>query len=304
MAVGPVKISIALFNRRLTGLTTKRWMRAHNIFLALLVSYVIAAVFICVFDCVPFENFSMAQIGKAAEPQRCLDLNTMNLALASIHIATDFSLLCVPIIVLYKMQMSVTKKLRLGFLFSIGSVACIGSVMRMVVEFQADPDITWASQKMFSWITVDLFFAVTAASLPVLNAAVPKGWRSPNSIKPLGNLSLLEKGTHPRSQTAEGQDLEWGRKITFGRDGTIPDVEKDSFHKKIDKRWDDAYAKCIKQPEPVWAVRQPVLDREDINIEGRGSSESEGRASSNGLEYYESNSMHDAGPSDTSNSNT
>lgn len=32
------------------------------------------------------------------------------------------------------------------------------------------------------WTTVDIFFGITAASLPVLNAAIPKRWRTPDSI--------------------------------------------------------------------------------------------------------------------------
>ena len=278
-------------------------MIAHNVFLAFLVSFLIAAVLSCIFDCTPFANFSVVQAGKLAHPQKCDNLDKLNISLAAIHIATDFTLLSVPLIVLYKMQMSTTKKLRLGFLFSVGSFSCIGSVMRNVVESQADPDITWASRNIYQWVTVDIFFAIIAASLPVLNAAVPKGWRKPNSINPLRNLSLLEKShhsNHPRSETGEGRiEMEAG-KISFGRDGTVMDVEKGLFHKKMQKRWDDAYAtRSVKQPQPVWALRRPALtEEEEISSEGRGRSES---GSSEGSAFT-SNGMRDEGPSDTSNS--
>ena len=142
----------------------------------------------------------------------------------------------------------------------------------MVVEFQADPDITYASQDMYQWIAVDVFFAIAAASLPVLNAAVPKGWRSPNSIKPLRHLSLLEKGSKPRSQNGDGRmDLETG--VHFGRDGTVLEVQRDEYHKRVEKRWDEAYEKSIRYPQPVW--------HGPCSVDG-GSEDAEGRSSSEG----------------------
>lgn len=169
-------------------------------------------------------------------------------------------------------------------------------------ESQADPDITWASRNIYHWITVDIFFAITAASLPVLNVAISKGWRKPNSTKLLRNLSLLEKShdsNHPRSETGEERiDMEVG-KISFGRDGTVMDVEKGPFHKKMEKRWDNAYAKRnVKQLQPVWALCRPALTEEKISSEGRGRSES---GSSERSEYM-SNSMREEGLSDTGNS--
>jgi len=72
--------------------------------------------------------------------------------------------------------MSTGKKLRVGFLFSIGSISCIGSVMRQVTQYHQPLDVTW-SMGVINWTTIDIFFAITAASLPVLNALVPKRWR-------------------------------------------------------------------------------------------------------------------------------
>ena len=145
--------------------------------------------------------------------------------------------------------------------------------MRQVIQNQADPDITWASRRIFAWTVVDLFFAVTAASLPVLNAAIPKGWRSPHSLKELRNISLLQLGSRQRS-------LEF---TEFCRDGTVMDIEKDSFHRRTEQRWDDAFTRGINPKAPVY-VHRP---------------ESSGESSSQGKSSWEGNtpsnaSRHDA----------
>lgn len=85
-------------------------MIAQNIFLAFLVSFLIEAVLSCIFDCTPFADFSVVQAGKLAQPQKCDNLEKLIISLAAIHIATDFTLLSVALIVLCKMQMSKTKK--------------------------------------------------------------------------------------------------------------------------------------------------------------------------------------------------
>ncbi len=59
VSVGLVKVSITLFNRRLTGLTSKRWMIAHNVFLCLLVCYLLIVVFTNVFFCTQPEFISL-----------------------------------------------------------------------------------------------------------------------------------------------------------------------------------------------------------------------------------------------------
>ena len=243
--VGLISISITLFNRRLTGLTSKRWMIAHNIFLTILAIYIVVSILVILFGCLPPAHVSLISIGKLAKTPKCMNINTLGTSLSAFHVAFDFALLTVPLIVLYNMNMSNVKKLRLAFLFSVGSVSCIGAVMRQVIQKQNAADLTWAFQTIYAWTTVDLVFAICAASLPVLNAAIPRSWRSPNSEKKLRNLSLLEQG----SQQSKGSS-------NYRRDGTVLDVDKDSFHKKTEQRWDDAFEKGLTRPDMVHHFRQ------------------------------------------------
>lgn len=143
VSVGLVKVSIVLFNRRLTGLTSRRWMFAHNVLLCLIVCYILVVIFTNFFFCRPARvHFSMVAYGSNPTPPVCLNGKILPVFLSVMHILFDFALLSVPLVVLWKIQMDTSKKIKLCFLFSIGSVSCIGSVMRQVIQTHFRPDFT------------------------------------------------------------------------------------------------------------------------------------------------------------------
>ena len=86
-----------------------------------------------------------------------------------------------------------------------------------------------------------------AASLPVLNAAIPTRWRSPDSSVPrLKSLSILKGSNQRGSVKLSGQEM------VSRSDGTVeehPEViepeyglfEKDSFIRKTERRWEEAF---------------------------------------------------------------
>ena len=249
MAVGLIKISIVFFNRRLTGLTSQSWMTAHYVFLALVVSFMTTALFSELFQCTGPVNlkFSALAKGRHPTPNKCLNGNKLGYGLAIIHSTFDFALLTVPLIVLHQMKMSTGTKIRLAFLFSIGSVSCIGSVMRQVVQAQiySDFDFTWAFSREHTWIIVDIFFGMVAASLPVLNALLPKSWRSSCQHTPaLDRISDLKSHPNNSIRLDSNDSLQ-------APDGTLKEVGgEEPFQTETEKRWDEAGTE-VRRPEPL-----------------------------------------------------
>lgn len=145
VTVGIIKMSITVFNMRLTGLSSRKWMIAHWTFFALLVAYTLAAFFMNVFQCSPPRaNFDSVAAGKLSTAPKCMTESDLGTSLSSIHVAMDFCLLTVPIIVLWRVQMDWRKKLRLYIIFSFGAMSCIGSVLRQLAQarLQKDPFCT------------------------------------------------------------------------------------------------------------------------------------------------------------------
>ena len=143
IAVGLIKISIALFNRRLTGLTSRKWMIFHNVMLGLIVSFIISAIFVELFKCRPFlKSWDLLAYGEMDQPLKCISVVQYGLALNIIHCLLDFALLSVPVIVFCKLKMNMSKRIRLIALFSIGCVSVIGSVNRQIIMVENALDVT------------------------------------------------------------------------------------------------------------------------------------------------------------------
>ncbi len=135
-------MSIVMFNRRLTGLTSTRWMIAHWTFFTLLVIYTLCAIFMIVFQCnFQAASFDLIAAGKLNSPKKCLSENQIGISLSTIHVVMDFCLLSVPIIVLWKVQMPWPTKFRFFAVFGVGAMSCIGSVLRQIEQANLKTDI-------------------------------------------------------------------------------------------------------------------------------------------------------------------
>lgn len=143
-----MKISITLANRRITGLTSKKWQYAHWTYLAILTCLMLICVFLNIFSCSPVVVFfSLKYIGKMKNPQtiKCLNGNAISLFPRIAHIVTDWLLLPVPIIIIWRLQMPLARKLRLMFVFCIGLISSIASIMRNILSERVTTDLTCKS---------------------------------------------------------------------------------------------------------------------------------------------------------------
>lgn len=144
-SIGIVKLSITAFNMRLTGLTSRPWMYAHWTFFVLLICYTIVAFGLTVFPCTPIPaNFNVVTAGKLLQLPQCMPVRRIGTILRAINITMDYCLLAVPIIVLWTVQMDFSRKLSLVALFSVGALACIGSVLTLVAKDRLKTDVPCA----------------------------------------------------------------------------------------------------------------------------------------------------------------
>lgn len=140
---------------RLTGLSSRKWMIAHWTFMGVLIAYALTALFINVFQCdPPSANFDSVAAGKLPTQAKCISDDYLGTTLSVAHAVTDFCLLAVPIIVLWKVQIHRTTKIRLYLIFSIGAFSCVSSVLRQVSQGRIRDDpfclLPFRSPAMFS----------------------------------------------------------------------------------------------------------------------------------------------------------
>lgn len=126
------------------------------------------------FQCVPARHsFDYIAIGRSNGEPQCIGTANMNTILRVINIVLDFCLLSVPIIVVWSLQMSLRKKLRVAAVFSFGGVACIGSLMALLSKFRLKSDALWNYTELLAWTLVELVFGMITASLPALAVLLP-----------------------------------------------------------------------------------------------------------------------------------
>lgn len=171
-------MSIALFNIRLTTLTTRFWKNVNWAFFVICTAYTLVALFLNVFKCSPqYASFDLLRIADSGKVPECIPVNSMN-SILRLNLALDFTALAIPVIVIWKVQLSWKKKARIFGLLSIGLVACIASVMTLVSQYTLQKDPLWNYTTLLAWIMVELVISLFAACAPTLAYFLPRSMRT------------------------------------------------------------------------------------------------------------------------------
>ena len=117
-------------------MTSKNWQIAHWVYLALLGCLMPICVLLNIFPCSPIPTyFTLQSIARVPDPKtiRCLNQDAISLATRYSHIVTDWLLLPVPLIIIYRLQMPVGRKIRLMLVFCLGFISSAASIVRNVL---------------------------------------------------------------------------------------------------------------------------------------------------------------------------
>ena len=136
-------------------------------------AYTFAALFLNVLKCSPqYASFDLLRIAESGKVPKCLSVNSMN-SILRLNLALDFTALAIPVIVLWKVQLSWKKKARIFGLLSIGLVACVASVMTLVSQYTLEKDPLWNYTTLLAWIMVELVVSLIASCAPTLAYLLP-----------------------------------------------------------------------------------------------------------------------------------
>uniref|UniRef100_A0A0D2YHU5 CFEM domain-containing protein n=1 Tax=Fusarium oxysporum (strain Fo5176) TaxID=660025 RepID=A0A0D2YHU5_FUSOF len=118
-----------------------------------------------IFQCRPIASIWDRNL----EP-KCINLPALGYAGAITSIVEDIVILILPIPELLKLQLNRGKKIALLLMFSIGSFACVTSMIRLkyIVDFGNTLDAAWDNVYVVIWSIIELSCALICASLPAL----------------------------------------------------------------------------------------------------------------------------------------
>ncbi|KAF3309432.1 hypothetical protein TWF173_010898 [Orbilia oligospora] len=204
------KLSIILFIRRLSF--DKMW-HICNGFFAFHVLFGVASSLALAFQCKPIA----AAYDLLTKLEHQCNALTMYYAITSIGVASDIALLFLPAPIVFKLQLPLWKKIAVLFLFSLGGLACIFAILRMIHLFDGvrGIDLTWDIVPVALYGQLEVTLAIIATSLPALKV-LWKGWlpRLSNSIN-----SRVKRSNH--SEHSGGSGEAHNRYGSLAKTGTI-----------------------------------------------------------------------------------
>ncbi|KAI9674924.1 MAG: hypothetical protein M1822_008986 [Bathelium mastoideum] len=164
---------------------------------SLVMSWLVGCMFAAIFSCTPVDGF-----WKLAERQHCINNIAFYIGQAVGNIIIDLCLLALPIMMISRLQISLSQKIAVMGIFLLGAFVTLTSALRLwqliLTQEQDQPgefDPTWTLVGAAVWSTVECNLSIVCACLP--------------SMRPL--LRLVLHGTL--------RNTEYGASYASGRSG-------------------------------------------------------------------------------------
>ncbi|KUJ18509.1 uncharacterized protein LY89DRAFT_498174 [Mollisia scopiformis] len=163
------KISILLLYLRI--FPDKTFQLITKIAIGIMVVHILAFVFVVIFQCVPIKS-----IWDTSIQGRCLNLNLIAYSGGIVSIVEDLIVILLPIRQLTELSFTTKKKIALAFMLSLGSFACITSMVRLkyIVQFNTSIDQTWDDVDSTIWSIIEVYTAVICSCLISLRPLIVK----------------------------------------------------------------------------------------------------------------------------------
>lgn len=158
--------------------------------------------------------------GQLEEPATCFDIYYNMRALSVTHLIQGVVLLSSPIIMLWKIHMSLSKKIRLFSFWVVGALAVLGALLDYLLQ-NISSDNTWSYTSVIIWVAIDVCSGMLTASLPVLDALIAAAWRSTRrkistGRHSRGDLCAKSQSNHPDARSWQDQNSPMGAESVIG----------------------------------------------------------------------------------------
>ncbi|EWY79988.1 hypothetical protein FOCG_17769 [Fusarium oxysporum f. sp. radicis-lycopersici 26381] len=162
-----IKISILLFYNRIFATTELLFSLSMKFGYFLSISYPIVVWVTMGNACKPFENFWTQFTGTKGT---CIDINTFFLALGIVNMINDFYILLIPVPHIFRLQMSLRKRIGVTGILMLGGFVCAASAVRIhfLTELTKTKDATRAMGPVFIWSDLEPCITIVSACLPHL----------------------------------------------------------------------------------------------------------------------------------------
>ncbi|KAG8163163.1 hypothetical protein KVR01_007641 [Diaporthe batatas] len=191
-----VKLSILLLLRRI--FTSRSFQIIAYTLTGIFVVWWITVLFFQIFSCYPVHSFWDFEVR-----QSCIDTTKFYNGVAISNILMDFILLALPLPMIWKLQMTLRKKLQVSFIFILGGFTLICSILR--TESLRKLDVNNQTETIVAvgiWTIIECGIGVICSCLPptarlfrVLSEKMRSTVRSQKQHDDINLLNVGESGT-------------------------------------------------------------------------------------------------------------
>lgn len=143
-------------------------------------------------------------------PGKCLDRETMWIAQAAINIATDLIIVMLPMPLLYNLQITKARRITLMAIFSVGLVALVSSILRLVnvVIWTRSDDQAESGGRIILFTNIEVNGGIMCASFPAIKALCTTAMaKAKNRIASSSFADTLRGSGNSRSKSAKASRL-------------------------------------------------------------------------------------------------
>ncbi|KAH8602063.1 hypothetical protein B0O99DRAFT_680211 [Bisporella sp. PMI_857] len=161
VSIALTKISILLMYCRV--FPVKSMKKGAAILGCLTIAWAIATLVPSIFQCTPIKKAWLPTLPYG----NCINLKAWFIGSAAPNILTDIAILMLPIPQIWKLHMSVSKKISITIVFLLGSFVVAASIYRLFALLTFDPsDFTYSTSAASAWSVVEVAAGLVSACLP------------------------------------------------------------------------------------------------------------------------------------------
>lgn len=200
-AVTCTKVSILLFYRRIFGIKYSLYLC-----LFLTIGYWITVIVTINVGCRPLDYFWRRYTDLTAVGT-CIDIPKFFFGNGIAAMLIDVIILCVPVPIVWGLQMPTSQKLAVVSILLLGSFVCIASIVRIVTLERnvKSSDPTWTMSPVFVWSCVEPFIGIVCACLPTFAPFFRRWWAVVRTKGSSGPKQAYPSGSGPSSGPGSNQ---------------------------------------------------------------------------------------------------
>ncbi|KAK8117448.1 uncharacterized protein PG998_005729 [Apiospora kogelbergensis] len=126
----------------------------------------VAFTTVVVLQCLPIQaNWIPSLLSR-----KCLDIQAVSYTAGALTITEDIFMIILPLPHLFRMQMTIQKKLSVALLFGFAFFATVTSIIRLkyLIGYGTSLDLTWTNVETGMWSMIEVHANIICASLPAL----------------------------------------------------------------------------------------------------------------------------------------